>query len=220
MRLVCSILLLLGFAGILGATTIVLSGNQDPTCSSGYICITNDAFSFSVNSVGGGYTKLINGESLPITSLSLDIPYYNQNCPNAVNTVNVIFDDAFFSLFAMNNLTYSVNTTCEAGNPGVADFMLNASFDPGIGPGYIFNIGLNDDPNSVDTSGTGGWVQNAVSNDTSSTGAPEPGTFVIAASGLLVAGLGCKRRYWTSFRKAGSLASDLRSVSPAASLRE
>lgn len=222
MHLLRTVFLLAAMASPLGAVTLQLTGDQDPGCSSGYICINNGSFSFTVNGSGGGYFKILNGDMETYTSLDIEVPYLNPNCPNALNIVTLIIDPSFTGMFGQGGFSDSASTVCVAGETDMAEYILNLTFSPGIGPNLIFNINLNDNTSSVDPTGSGGWLANGTSTDSAS--APEPGTFAIGASGLLLLGVvwkrAWKRRYCTSFRNSGSADNPFKSGSPAASFRE
>lgn len=219
MRVALYVGLLVAFSAQLGAVTFVLSGDQDPACTAGYVCIINNSFTFSVDATGGGYIKVINSELLNITSLDFDVQYESPTCPGFAGGIEATVDPTFTNMFGSDSLTFTQNTACSSSKPGAADFLLDLTFGPGVPPGFIFNISLNDDA-STTVDGAGGWVPNSTSTAVAGTAspAPEPGSVAIAASGLIL--LFWKRRYWTSFWNSASVASIFKSGSPAASLRE
>jgi hypothetical protein len=76
--------------------------------------------------------------------------------------------------------------------PGLADFLLNISFAPGIQNDFAFIVDLNTPYTNTSVNGLGGWLPNAIT--TNYDNVPEPGTLAACVSGLALVYLLCKRR--------------------------
>ena len=197
MRLLLPVFLLgLFLVSQAGAVGIKLSGNQDPACSTQYICITDGSFLITTNSVGGGYFQADNAEGSPITALNFDLDYVDPGCATGpASPVNLSFGSDFLP-FASQNLSVSDSSSCTtmktAQGVDIAQYLLSLNFGPGVPNNFLFEIDLTNAGNG-DPNGAGGWVPSTTFSVT--TASPEPMTYGLAGLGIcLLAGLRFRRR--------------------------
>ena len=167
--------------GLASATTITLSGNTDPACAAGAICITSSTFNIPIDAAGGGNFELLNQTASTINKLIFNLPYYDGNCPAGTPaSPTLAISSSFILAYGTNGLSFNTSDTC--GAAGVANYMLTLTFLPGIQTSFQFFVDLNTGGPTVDG---GGWVPgNTVNADLSSV--PEPATLSIGLGGLLL----------------------------------
>jgi hypothetical protein len=162
-------------------TTITLSGDTDPTCPAGAICIATNTFDIPIDAAGGGFFQVVNQTTTTIDSLIFDLPYFDGNCPGGTPaSPTLTISSSFIQDYGTSGLSFNTSQTCGA-STGTANYMLTLTFLPGIQTNFQFFVDLNTGGPTVDG---GGWVAGDTVNSDSSSDAPEPGTLAVALGGL------------------------------------
>ncbi len=166
--------LLTVFCASLASADVVirLSGDQDPACQAGFICVTSNSFAIQTNSSGGGFFDAINNVGMNITSLQFDLDYNSPGCPTGAPAPVTLALGPSFQAFDSGGLSFSTSSKCTSA-ANVAEYLLSLQFTPGIPNNQIFQVNLNTST-STDPNGAGGWLPNTMSTVMDATSIPEP----------------------------------------------
>ena len=150
------------------------------------IPITGSTFLFDANSLGGGVFEFQNATGGTLTSLTIRADIPNPGC----------FPTPAFALSAVSvtgitntGISWAISTSCQS-SP-FDHFVLTILGMQMHDETGVFTINLNDDPNSNNPEGRGGWTGATFRNSVTST-VPEPATYGLIGAGL--AGLAIARR--------------------------
>lgn len=155
---------------------------SDPTP----IPITGSNFFFDANVLGGGVFEFQNATGGTLTSLTFRADIPNPGCSPAP-----AFALSGISVTGLSNTGFSYAITTSCPSSGFDHFVLTILGTELHDQTGVFTIDLNDDPNSDDPGGAGGWDGAKFQNSVTST-VPEPATYGLIGAGL--AGLAIFRR--------------------------
>lgn len=168
------------------AATFQLVGS-DPTP----IPITGPTFSFSANSLGGGVFEFQNATGGVVTSLTFQAEIPNPGCSPAPA---FILNGVTVSGITKTGFSSAVTTGCPL---SASDrFVLNIFGTALQNQTGVFTVDLNDNSETDDPNGSGGWHGAMFTNTVTITASPvpEPATYGLIGAGLAALAIIRRRR--------------------------
>ncbi len=152
------------------------------------IPITGSNFLFDANVLGGGVFEFQNATGGTLTSLT-----FRADIPNPSCSPVPAFALSAISVTGITNtgITWAITSSCPTS--GFDHFVLSIVGMEMHDQTGVFTIDLNDDPNSDDPSGAGGWDGAKFQNSVTST-VPEPATCGLIGAGLAAIAIFRRRR--------------------------